>query len=280
MNIKMLQSTPPWEWPEETDKFLLEILKNDQSDESERLLAAEFAGDYVVVNNELSEALLSIVANDQQDPELRGRAAISLGVPLEHTDTMGFDDPDDVLISEELFLRIQQTLRNLYMDSGTADVLRRKILEASVRAPQDWHRQAVQEAYASGDESWIQTAVFCMRYIRGFEPQILESLDSKHIGIHYQAVSAAGIWQIDAAWPQITALIRSSDTEKPLLLAAIESAASIRPQEAAEVLGDFIDSEDEDIAEAVFEALSTAEMLEEYEDKEEEDDDFPEDFTP
>jgi hypothetical protein len=277
MNIKMLQSIPPWEWPDDTDKYLLGILKNDQADESDRVLAAEFAGDYVVVNNDLSEALRAIVANDQQTPQLRCRAAISLGVPLEHADTMGFDDPDDVLISEELFLRIQQKLRNIYMDTDTPDVLRRKILEASVRAPQDWHRQAVQAAYTADDESWKQTAVFCMRYVRGFEPQILESLKSRHRGIHYQAVCAAGIWQIDAAWPQINALIRSNDTEKPLLLAAIESAASIRPQEAAEVLGDFIDSEDEDIAEAVFEALSTAEMLEEYEDDaedEDEEDDF------
>ena len=37
----------------------------------------------------------------------------------------------------------------------------------------------------------------------------------------------------------------------PLLLAAIEAVASIRPEEAPEVLDDLLDSEDEEIADAV-----------------------------
>jgi hypothetical protein len=273
MRIQMLQGKPPWEWPEDADKILLAILNDPGADRQDLMLAAEFAGDYVVVNNELSEALLGIVGNEQADIELRGRAAISLGVPLEHADTMGFDDPDDILISKELFHRIQHTLRHLYEDPGTPDGLSRKILEASVRAPQNWHRDAVRAAYSRGDQLWKQTAVFCMRYIRGFDEQILESLDSGHATTHYQAVCAAGVWQIDRAWPHITNLIQSDQTEKTLLLAAIESAAGIRPQQAAEVLADFIDSKDEDIAEAVYEALSMAEMLEAYESDEDFEDD-------
>jgi hypothetical protein len=49
--------------------------------------------------------------------------------------------------------------------------VRRRVLEASVRAPQDWHQEAIREAYSSGDESWRLTAVFCMRFVRGFKDQ-------------------------------------------------------------------------------------------------------------
>jgi hypothetical protein len=44
-----------------------------------------------------------------------------------------------------------------------------RILEASVRAPQDRHPDAVRAAYASGDAAWKLTAVFRMADVRGFE---------------------------------------------------------------------------------------------------------------
>ncbi len=70
------------------------------------------------------------------------------------------------------------------------------------------------------------------------------------------AVFAAGNWEVDAAWPHIATLITTDDTEKYLLLAAIEAVAGIRPQEAAEILIDMADSDDEDIAEAAYEAMA------------------------
>jgi hypothetical protein len=72
----------------------------------------------------------------------------------------------------------------------------------------------------------------------------------------------------------VTALITSPKTEKPLLLAAIEAIASIRPHEAVEILGDLADSHDEDIAAAVREAIAVATALsDEDEDDEVNDDD-------
>ena len=46
---------------------------------------------------------------------------------------------------------------------------------------------------------------------------------------------------------------QSRGTDKPLLLAAIEAVARIRPLEAAEILNDLTDSDDEGIVDAVFE---------------------------
>ena len=128
-----------------------------------------------------------------------------------------------------------------------------------MRAPQNWHEDAVRAAYGSDDEVWRLTGVFCMRFVRGFDEQILEALDSNNPDIHYEAVRAAGAWAVDAAWPHVTALVTAPNTDKPLLLTAIEAVGAIRPQQAAEILDDLADSDDEDIAEAVLEATAMGE---------------------
>ena len=259
MDLKVLKDTPPWDWPEGTAEKLVSVLRNKQAAEPDRVLATEMAGDFTVVNEELVEALLVILRNSEESQEVRARAAISLGPILEYADTEGFEDPDDVPISERHFQQIQKSLRELYMDPQIPKEVQRRILEASVRAPQDWQKNAVRAAYASGDDAWKLTAVFCMRFLRGFDEQIVEQLDSRNPDIHLEAVLAAGNWSVRAAWPHIAALIHSGRTPKPLLLAAIEAVPSICPQEASEVLSGFIESDDEDIIEAVQEALAMAE---------------------
>jgi uncharacterized protein (UPF0147 family) len=43
---------------------------------------------------------------------------------LEHADTDGFEDPDDVPISEGTFHSIQESLRRLYMDANVPKIVR------------------------------------------------------------------------------------------------------------------------------------------------------------
>ncbi len=273
MDLKILEDTPPWEWPEDAGKMFMGILRDDQADEYDRLLAAELAGDSTVIDDELANVLLSIVRNRDESERLRAKASISLGPAPEEADIQGFQDPDDVPIAEDTFLEIQESLRKLYMDAAVPKEVRRRILEASVRSPQDWHRDAVRAAYSSDDEDWRLTAVFCMGFIRGFDDQILEALESKNLDIRCEAVSAAGNWQVDAAWPHVTSLIASAKTDKYLLLAAIDAVTSIRPQEAAMILVDLTDSHDEDIAEAAHEAMIMADGLFEHDDLDEDEDD-------
>jgi hypothetical protein len=273
MNLRTLKDTPPWDWPEGTGKTLLDILRDDRPSESDLLLATELAGDFTVINAELVDALLSILRSGDKPETVRGTAAISLGPMLEHADTQGFEDADDLPITEPTFHRIQESLRRLYMDANAPKEVRRRILEASVRAPQDWHQDAVRAAYGSDDEVWRFTAVFCMRFVRGFDEQILEALESTNPDIHYEAVLAAGNWEVAAAWPHVAALVTSEETEKPLLLAAIDAVASIRPQEARELLDDLADSDDEDIVAAVHEAMAMAEGLSGQDEDDELDDD-------
>ena len=262
MDLKTLKNTPPWDWPEGAGKMLLEILGDERALESERLLAVELAGDFTVIGDDTVDALLSILRNGKAPENLRAKAAISLGPALDHADTemYGFDD-DSALVSEEAFVGIQDTLRKLYMDADVPKEVRRRILEASVRAIQDWHQDAIQTAYRSDDEAWKVTAVFSMCWVRGFDEEILEALNSADPEIHYQAVRAAGNWEVAAAWPHIAALVTSTGTKKNLRLAAIDAVASIHPQEAGTILHDLTDSDDEDIVEAVYEAMAVAEGL-------------------
>ena len=258
MDLGTIKETEPWDWPVDASSIFLETLRDGRADQSDRLIAAELAGNITVINQELVEALLAVVRSTEESEPLRCQAAISLGPVLEHADTEGFDGFSDVPISESTFRMAQDSLRDLYLDAQVPKAVRRRILEAAVRAPREWHQDPVRAAYLSDDEDWKLTAVFCMRWVRGFEQQILEALGSDNQDLHYEAVCAAGNWEVDAAWPHVSALVTSPATDKQLLLAAIDAVASIRPQQAAAILNDLTASEDDEIVETAFEAMVVA----------------------
>lgn len=262
--------TPPWEWPRDAGKMLRKILMDRRAAPSDRLIAAELASDFTVISDDLVDVLLAIVRDAGEPEQLRAMAAISFGPALEQADTEGFEDPDEVPVTERTFRNIQDSLQKLYLDRSTPKEVRRKILEASVHAPETWHRDAIGQAYSSGDKEWMVTAVFSMRWVRGFEQQILAALKSADPDIHYEAVRAAGNWELDAAWSHIVKLVSDPGTPKPLLLAAIVAAGSIRPAEAREILADLANSDDEDIAETADEAMIMADGASAYEEEDEE----------
>jgi hypothetical protein len=261
MDIETLLNIPPWEWPKDAGKIFEKALTDKQAKESDRLIAAELAGDLVVMNNRLADGLMLVLRSAAEPEVLRAKAAVSFGPVLEESDTSGFDDPEDVPISERTFRKIQDLLEKLYFDESVPKEVRRRILEASVRAPEEWHSKAISAAYSSGDREWMLTAVFSMRWVRGFDDQILEALENPDPEIHYEAVLAAGNGELEAAWPHMVALIEDARTPKPLLIAAINAVSTIRPHEARSVLEDLTDSDDEDIADAAQEAIGMAEAM-------------------
>ena len=217
MNLTTIKELSPWEWPQGAGKAFLEVLRDPPADESDRLVAAELAGDYTVINDELAEALLSILRSADEPEPLRAQAAISFGPALESAHEGTFEgDSEGVPISDDTFLKIKNMLQGLYMDADVPQEFRRRILEASVRAPQNWHQPAILSAYANDDADWKLTAVFCMRWVRGFGGQILEALKNEDPEIHHEAVRAAGNWELDEAWPHVVELVTSADTDKPL----------------------------------------------------------------
>ncbi len=271
MDLKTLLDTPPWDWPRDAGWTLRKVLVDQGANESDRLIAAELAGDSTVINDDLADTLLTVVCSADEPDQLRARAAISLGPVLEQADTDGFEDPDDVPINEPTFRNIQSSMEELYLDNSTPKEVRRRILEASVRAPETWHQNAIKDAYASGDKEWMLTAVFSMRWVRGFDDQILVALKSDDPEIHLEAVHAAGNWEIHAAWPHIVELVKAAHPPKLLLLAAIGAVGSIRPAEAREILADLADSDDEEIFEAAIEAVAQSEIASGEEDDDDED---------
>ena len=264
VDLRTFADTPPWDWPRDAGTIFQQILTDNKANESDRRIAAQLAGDFTVINNELCDALLGIVSSADQSEQLRAAAAISLGpvleqADLEQADTDEFENPDDVPISAPTFHRIRRVLHKLYSDERVPKEVRRRILEASVRSPQNWHQEAIGRAYSSGDREWLLTAVFSMRRVRGFDDQILEALKSGDPEIEYEAVKAAGNWELNSAWSHIIGLVQDPATPKHLLLAAIDAVACIRPREARAILLALADSDDEEIAGAAEEAITIAE---------------------
>lgn len=266
IDLTILEVTPPWEWPGDAREALLEKLIDDRADEAERLLAAELAGEIVVINEELTRALSALVANRDASDELRGQAAIALGPVLEEMDLhepLGddWDELDPPRIPPHEFQRIRWELNSLYLNEGTPKLVRRRILEASVRAPEAWHEDAIREAHDPDDHEWRLTAVFCMGRVPGFSNEVLESLNDPDEDVRFEAVRAAGLREIRAAWPDVARLFRSPDTDRELLLAAIEASVGVRGKATIEYLDDLSASEDKEIAMMAADATSMANAL-------------------
>ena len=290
MDLKTLRDTPPWDWPPDARKTFRKLLNNRKAAPADRLIAADLAGSYTVMDNDLANALLTVLRSKEEPEELRAAAAASFGPVLEGAfgefdEELGeFEDSEMVPISEGQYRTVADALLKIYSDASTPKLVRRRILEASVRGDEPWHEAAIREAYASGDRDWVLTAVFAMQYVRGFEKETLEALQSTDPEIHYEAVVAAGGKELDAAWTHVLGLVQDEGTEKDLRIAAIGAIGGIRPAEAEEILLELVGSEDEDISEAADEALAEMEpdFIEDDEDddEEEEDDDEEEDDGP
>lgn len=205
MDLMQLARIPISEWPPNGGNTLRAVLDDRQADESDRLLAAELAGEVAVIDDDLAGILLSLVGDAAASEPLRCRAALTLGPVLEQMDS----DEDFLSLDEEAlgpppisghtFRRIQDTLRVRYLEDDVPSEVRRHILEASARAPADWHGDAIRAAYSREDRDWRLTAVRAMRYVHGFDDEIVAALDDPDAEIRRAAVSAAGNWEVDAA---------------------------------------------------------------------------------
>jgi hypothetical protein len=259
MKLQTINTMGSWEWPPETGALVRETLADPQAAAADRLLAAKMAGNIEVLNDDLAQTLLTIAGNTAEPEELRCQAALALGPVLELYDLEYFDDPEETFLAAETFRTIQGALKAIYDDESAPELLRRRVLETAVRAPLPWHTDAIRAAYASTNEEWQLTAVFCMMYVNGFAAEILQALTSRDPLISYEAVHAAGNWGLKEAWPHIAPLLSLRNTDKALLIAAIDAAAGIAVPEANGLLTDLLDSDDDDTIDAVNEALAMIE---------------------
>lgn len=245
-----------WEWPNNTGSIIQTVLEDPAADPAIRLLAVGMAGDSVIMNNEIGRIVIALVCNNDEPEDLRAKAAIAFGVAFEYADLMEFDDPDDLILSEDVFHEIAALLKMSFHDVEVPKLVRRRILEASIRAPQDWHSEAVRAAYLNDDQEWRVTALFCMGYLPGFEQQVLEALDSDDKDLRFEALGAAGNRGMKKAWPLVSRLLSDPGTDRITLFTAIEATANMNLREASEPLERLLLSDDEDIAEAAMESLA------------------------
>jgi hypothetical protein len=147
--------------------------------------------------------MLEILSDVEAAPELRAEAAIKLGPGLQLCDERLDWDDLDLFFGEAVFEEIDGVFRRLYFDAGTPELVRRRILEAAVRAPMDWHEGAVRAAWAAEDDEWRQTAIFGMGHLPGFEGQLLKILNGEERSeeVLREAVRAAGARGLTEAEP-------------------------------------------------------------------------------
>ncbi len=169
--------------------------------------------------------MLDILTDSEADPELRGQAAIKLGPGLQLCDERIDWDDLDLYFGKPTFEKIDQTFRRLYHDASTPKLVRRRILEAAVRAPLDWHEGAVRAAWETDDDDWRQTAVFGMGNIPGFEDQLLDIVkrDDLSEGVLREAVRAAGARELGKAEPIVRRVALDENRESYTRQLAIEA---------------------------------------------------------
>lgn len=261
MDLETLANMEPWEWPDDAKETLVAALRDKNLPEDDRTLAVELAGDFVVVDDEIVARLIDLVTDSTESDEIRGTAAIAFGPALEQGFTEEFIEPDDVPITEQSYDCIRSTLHEVFDAQGQPKLVRRRALEAAVRAPEEWQHDAVREAYTSDDPDWKLTAVFCMEHLRGFDKEILESLDDPDPLIQCHAVSAAGNWGVKGAWDHVATLVESDDTEEDLRITAMEAAMFIDPHGARHLMLDLLHSDEPEIQEAAQYVMSMTEAM-------------------
>ncbi|MDH4318855.1 MAG: hypothetical protein OEV64_10730 [Desulfobulbaceae bacterium] len=274
MDLHFLKNLPPWEFPEEIQDILLSVLNDPATKTTDKLLAVELAGSAGFLTLPLAKGLITLVDDECEDVELRSMAAIALGPTLEMSALDEYDNPYFEDFDKESHCYIKNSLNRLHNKTSLPIQVRRSILEASVRDPQDWHKEAVLKAYDSDDPSWRITAVFCMGYIAELELQIMEALNDENSDICFEAIIAAGSQGLHAAWPLIFELQSRSPEDKDLLLTVIDAAGGIATLEARHFLSHCLSLEDEEIVEAAQEALSMMTPAEDFFDDYYENDDI------
>lgn len=251
---------------------IIEGLRAD--DEDLREAAKEAAAGAMV--DDLCTDLLALLADTDAPDETRGDAAIALGPALEVCHYEGFDlDAEEMPLTQAMFAKASKALEAAYRAADAPTLVRRRALEAAVRAPAEWQHGAIRAGWQSDDPDWRLTAVFCMGQVEGFREELVAAMGSDDVDLRCEAIFAAAEAEIDEAGPEVIKLARATDVDKDVRMAAIQALGAIAPEGAPEALEALADDDDPDVAEMAQEALDM--LLLGDEDFEDEDFDFGDD---
>lgn len=234
------------ECPHEAKPALLKILQGDQPEL--KLRALEFTAE-LIDSDVVAEPHVALVEDDDEQTQVRARAAVALGPTLELCDYASWQSSwDPPPISKTFFHNIQRRFERLYRSASTPKLVRRRVLESSVRAPQDWQRGAVRAAWMGEDPQWRQTAVFAMGRLSGFRNELAEALEADDPKILCEAIRSAAGGEIPGAAQRFLALAQSTDCPADCRLAAIEALRFVEDTEAFTVLDDLRYDPDDEVA--------------------------------
>ncbi len=248
----------------EENRILIAELRDPDADTRLETLA-EIADE---IDDELTVEMERMLLEDASD-EVRARVPIALGPALElcywELDDDGRLPPPDPYntapLSQGVYDRLVETLRRVYLDGATPELVRRRVLEGAVRSPQPWQEKAVAAAYRSGEERWRITAVFCMGHLRGFEDEIVEAFESGSELVRFEAIRAAGQGVVKRLAGPFQALAEDPAADVDERLVAIEALPNMEHPRNFEILTRLCADREEAVAEAAEEALLEVSML-------------------
>ncbi len=231
-----------------------------------RLLALEH--EVIAADDELAEELLRLLHEDPSE-EVRARVPIALGPTLELCwDELDEDDqlpaPDDYNLNpltQEGYDRLVETLRRVYLDGSNPELVRRRVLEGAVRSPQPWHKEATAAAFASEEELWRITAVFCMGHLPGFDDQIVEAFGSGSELVRHEAIIAAGRRGVQRLAGPLLALAGDFAADPDERVAAVTALPSLEDPRTLDLLDQLADGSGTELAEAAEEARDELTMM-------------------
>ncbi len=254
---------PPLDSFSEANRELVGALRS--SEPGIRALALSEASP--MVDDELARELLRFAREAELPEGERGDALIALGPALE---MCWYEEADDGSLAEPpsgeedwwgpplspgLYREVTEALRHIYHDASQPKLVRRRALEAAVRAPRDWHRDAASSAWRSDDSEWRLTAVFAMGHLPGFAAEIEEALDAEELPIAHEALLAAGRAGIEELADRLMEVAEDPDAQRELRLGAIEALGELGSAEGVDLLQALTLSEDSEIAAVAEEAL-------------------------
>lgn len=202
--------------------------------------------------DEMAQRHARLVADEELDPAIRGRAALALGPSLEHCAFGMWDEEFHAPpLSRGTFADLKAQFRNLYFDASQPSLLRRRVLEASVRAPESWQTGAIRAAWMTDNTDWRKTAVVAMGWLDGWESELSDALQADDAGVVTEAIRSAERSN-DVVGFGGHCLRHALDTKAPvsMRIVAIEALPSIRGPEVAEVLNTLAEEEDPRISES------------------------------
>ena len=228
--------------------FLLGLQDNDPDVRLESL-----RGLWEADSPDLIDSLIALMENEK-NPAVRAEAALALGrfVLLAEIGRL----------RERHFERVEAALRRVIENKKESREVRGRAIESIGAYDSAWVRQAIQNAYESGEESLKVSAVHAMG--RSAEsrwlPLLVHELGNDDAEIRFEAAIAIGQVAEESAIPHLVPLLTDDDEE--VRSAAVSALGEIGGERAKSALMEMLDSASSATREAAAAALSEIEFEE------------------